>query len=40
VNELQVDIEDRLLAGLEMNDVVVPDFLEHRARRGHRSSYG
>jgi hypothetical protein len=31
VNELQVDVQNRLLIGIGVNDVVVPDFLEHRA---------
>jgi hypothetical protein len=34
VNELQIDIEDGLLAGLGVDDVGVPDFLEHGAGGG------
>ena len=30
VDQLQVDVEDRLLALFGMDDVVVPDLLEHR----------
>ena len=33
VDQVQIDVEDRLLARLGMDDVVVPDFLEHRAGR-------
>ena len=36
VDEVQVDIEDRLLAAFGVDDVVVPDFLEHcPGKRGH-----
>ena len=32
VDQLQVDVEDRLLARFGVDDVVVPDLLEHRPR--------
>ena len=32
MDEVQIDVEDRLLAGFGMNDVAVPDLLEHGAR--------
>ena len=38
VHEVQVDVENRLPAGLGVDDVVVPDFLEHRAGCGHQLS--
>ncbi len=31
VDELQVDVQDRLFAAFRMDNVIVPDFLEHRA---------
>ena len=33
VDQLQVDVENRLFARLGVDDVVVPDLLEHRSRR-------
>ena len=30
VDQLQIDVEDRLLPRLGVDDVVVPDLLEHR----------
>ena len=30
VDQVQIDVQDRLLALLGMDDVIVPDFLEHR----------
>ena len=33
VDQLQIDVEDRLFPRLGVDDVVVPDFLEHRAGR-------
>ncbi len=32
VNQLQIDVEDRLLSGLGRDDMLVPDFGEHRSR--------
>jgi hypothetical protein len=32
VDQVQVDVEQRLLAGLGMHDVCIPDFFEHGAR--------
>ena len=33
VHQVQVDVQDRLLAGLGVHDVGVPDLVEHRPRR-------
>ena len=32
VDQVQVDVQNRLLAGLGVDDVIVPDFGEHRSR--------
>jgi hypothetical protein len=40
--KMQIDVKDRLLTRFSMDDMVVPDFLEHGARRlaGHFSAIG
>ena len=35
MDEVQVDIEEGRLAGLLVDNVLVPDFLKERSRRGH-----
>ena len=39
VDQLQVDVENRLFAGFRVDDVVVPDLLEHGPRCGGRRSH-
>ena len=39
VHQVKVDVEERLFPRLGVNDVVVPDFLEHRAGNRNLGSH-
>ncbi len=38
VNQVQIDVQERLLPRLGMHHVCIPDFFEHRARHGRSES--